>query len=232
MFLLGRQRNAEAVNRISEAMRLDPVSPSTLTYGAYIFFLTNDYARSRQQVDRALALDPQFPFAFYVQGHLCAAAGKLAGAISAYQKAVVSSGRTPKYLYFLAQTYVKSGAEGPGRATPGRTAEAVRDRLRAPGIHPEAFRSFALTSSPKRSSNPRPVFSERKAAAGPSARPSARATSGVVGSGWTSLPAARPRPDNPARRANSRLPEARSAPFRGPARAKRHRVGICPRRPR
>lgn len=58
---------------------------------------------------RALTLDANFPFALYVQGHLYAQAGRLDDAIAAFERAVVTSGRTAKYLYVLAETYVQAG---------------------------------------------------------------------------------------------------------------------------
>lgn len=109
MYLLGRNRNQEAIDHIVEAARLDPLSPATLTYAAYALFQTGSPARSQGYVKRALAFDPNFPFALYVQGHLYEAAGRLADAITAFQRAVISSGRTPKYLYALANVYLKAG---------------------------------------------------------------------------------------------------------------------------
>jgi TolB-like protein/DNA-binding winged helix-turn-helix (wHTH) protein/Tfp pilus assembly protein PilF len=109
MYLLGKHRNPEAIGHILEAVRLDPLSPSTLTYAAYTLYRTNDRTRSQEQVKRALTLDPNFPFALYVQGHLYEDDGRLADSITAFQKAVNSSGHTPKYLYALAKVCTKAG---------------------------------------------------------------------------------------------------------------------------
>jgi TolB-like protein/DNA-binding winged helix-turn-helix (wHTH) protein/Tfp pilus assembly protein PilF len=109
MYLLGRHRSQEAIAHVLEAVRLDPLSPATWTYAAYALIDTNDAARSQEHVKRALALDPNFPFALYVQGRLHEAAGKLTDSIAAFQRAVASSGRTPKYLYALAKVYIKAG---------------------------------------------------------------------------------------------------------------------------
>jgi TolB-like protein/DNA-binding winged helix-turn-helix (wHTH) protein/Tfp pilus assembly protein PilF len=112
MFLLGKHRAAEAGAHIAAAVELDPKTPSTLSYGAYVFLRTNNYGRAQRLVTQALTLDADFPFAHYVQGHLDTAAGRTNDAIVAFQKAVASSGRTPKYLYALAEAYVKAGRKG------------------------------------------------------------------------------------------------------------------------
>jgi TolB-like protein/DNA-binding winged helix-turn-helix (wHTH) protein/Tfp pilus assembly protein PilF len=109
MYLLGKHHNQDAIGHMVEAVRLDPLSPSTLTYAAYAFFQMNSIARSQEHAKRALALDPNFPFALYVEGHLYESAGKLTEAIASFQKAVTSSGRTPKYLYALAKVCLKAG---------------------------------------------------------------------------------------------------------------------------
>ena len=109
LYLLNRKRSAESISEISEAMRLDPLSPSTICYGAWILYSAERYRQSQETVKRALALDPNYPFALYIQGHLYTYNGKLDEAIAEFQKAVVSSGRTPKYLFTLANAYLRAG---------------------------------------------------------------------------------------------------------------------------
>jgi TolB-like protein/DNA-binding winged helix-turn-helix (wHTH) protein/Tfp pilus assembly protein PilF len=107
--LLRRKRNDEAIAQISEAARLDPQSPAANTYAAWVLYSAGRYNPSREWTQRALALDPNFPFALYVRGRLDTQAGKLTDAVADFQKAATSSGRTPKYLFMLANAYLKVG---------------------------------------------------------------------------------------------------------------------------
>jgi Tfp pilus assembly protein PilF len=109
MYLLGKERHAEAIDQIVEAVRLDPLSPGMHCYAAYVYFSAGKDPQSQQYVNRALALDPNSPFGLYVQGHLFADSGRLQDAIHAFERAVASSGRTPKYLFVLARTYIRAG---------------------------------------------------------------------------------------------------------------------------
>jgi TolB-like protein/DNA-binding winged helix-turn-helix (wHTH) protein/thioredoxin-like negative regulator of GroEL len=109
MYLLGHHRNPEAVAQIAEAVRLDPVSPSTHSYAGYIYYSTKDPKRAWPESRRALDLDPNYPFALYIQGHLYQDERKYDQAIAQFTKAVSSSGRTPKYLFALAGAYIAQG---------------------------------------------------------------------------------------------------------------------------
>jgi TolB-like protein/DNA-binding winged helix-turn-helix (wHTH) protein/Tfp pilus assembly protein PilF len=122
--LLRRKRNDEAITQISEAARLDPQSPAANTYAAWVLYSAGRYNPSREWTQRALALDPNFPFALYVRGRLDTQAGKLTDAIADFQKAVASSGRTPKYLFMLANAYLKVG----NRPEAASVLEELRDQ--------------------------------------------------------------------------------------------------------
>ncbi|HYL75308.1 MAG TPA: winged helix-turn-helix domain-containing protein [Bryobacteraceae bacterium] len=115
MYLLGRRRNPEAVAQIEQAVRLDPLSPSAHSYAGWIYYSAKDPKRAWAESQRALELDPNYPFALYIQGHLCQDERKYDRAIAQYTKAVTSSGRTPKYLYALAQAYLAQGKRDPAR---------------------------------------------------------------------------------------------------------------------
>jgi pentatricopeptide repeat protein len=83
-------------------------------------------------VARALSLDANFPFARYVAGRLLIRQGKLDDAIAEFDKAVASSGRAPKYLYMLADTYVKAGRKEEARKLLDELKEQSRTRYVAP----------------------------------------------------------------------------------------------------
>jgi TolB-like protein/DNA-binding winged helix-turn-helix (wHTH) protein/Tfp pilus assembly protein PilF len=139
LHLLGKHRTAEAAAHIAAAVELDPKTPSTLCYGAYVFLRANNYGRAQALVTRALTLDADFPFAHYVQGHLDNAAGRTNDAIVAFQKAVASSGRTPKYLYSLAEAYVKAGRKDQAE----RILVELREQSDKAFVPPEFIRQLA-----------------------------------------------------------------------------------------
>ena len=109
-----KQPNA-AIGQILEAARLDPLSVRTRCYFAWILFSAGRFREAQEQVTRALALDPNFPFALYIQGHLFEHDRRLEAAVVQFQKAVNSSGRTPKYLFTLADAYLQAGRKGDAR---------------------------------------------------------------------------------------------------------------------
>jgi pentatricopeptide repeat protein len=129
---LDSKRTKEAVAEVVEAARLDPVSSSAATYAAWIYYCAGRDPESREWVTRALSLDPNFPFALYVAGRLFVRQGKLDDAIAEFGKAVDSSGRAPKYLFMLADAYVKAGRRDQARKLLDELKEQSHTRYVAP----------------------------------------------------------------------------------------------------
>ena len=73
------------------------------------------FSEAQEQVTRALALDPNSPFGLYIQGHLFEQNHQLDAAITQFQKAADSSGRTAKYLFTLANAYLQAGRKADAR---------------------------------------------------------------------------------------------------------------------
>jgi TolB-like protein len=109
-----KQPNA-AIAQILEAARLDPLSVRTRCYVAWILLSAGRFREAQEQVTRALALDPNSPFGLYIQGRLFEHDHRLAAAVMQFQKAVNASGRTPKYLFTLADAYLQAGRKGDAR---------------------------------------------------------------------------------------------------------------------
>ena len=145
LYLLGKHRTGDAAAHIAAAVELDPRTPATLCFGAYVFWKANNYGRAHALVTRALTLDADFPFAHYVLGHLDIAAGRTNDAIAAFQKAVVSSGRTPKYLYSLAEAYVQAGQ----RDQAERILGELREQSERAFVPPEFIRQLADELKPR-----------------------------------------------------------------------------------
>lgn len=109
VYLMYHHRGDEASVQISEALHSDPISASIHSYAGWIFYSNKDYQRAWRETATAIKLDPNYPFALYIQGHLYEHEAKHAEAIGQYSKAVASSGRAPKYLYSLAGAYIAAG---------------------------------------------------------------------------------------------------------------------------
>ena len=84
-------------------------------------------------------LDPNFPFALYVSGNLYTQAGRLAEAVGEFQRAVVSSGRTPKYLFMLANAYLEMGK----RSEASKLLEELREQAKIGYVPPDYIGSLA-----------------------------------------------------------------------------------------
>jgi TolB-like protein/DNA-binding winged helix-turn-helix (wHTH) protein/Tfp pilus assembly protein PilF len=114
-YLLDQKQPAAAVLQTAEAVRLDPLSASMRCYHAWILFCAERFREAQEQVSQASAVDPNYPFALYIQGHLFLHDKKWDAAIAQFQRAVAASGRTPKYLNALAGAYLKAGRKGEAR---------------------------------------------------------------------------------------------------------------------
>jgi TolB-like protein/DNA-binding winged helix-turn-helix (wHTH) protein/Tfp pilus assembly protein PilF len=115
MYLLSVKRPDIAIAQILEAARLDPLSVRTRCYVAWSFYSVGQFSEAQEQVTRALALDPNSPFGLYIQGHLLERNHQLDAAITQFQKAVESSGRTAKYLFTLADAYRQANRKADAR---------------------------------------------------------------------------------------------------------------------
>lgn len=108
-WLIHVRRDDEAIAEMNEAVKLDPFSASQNTYLAWILYVDRRNRESLGQVKRALSIDPEYPFALYVMGHLDEADGHVSDALAHYEHAVTASGRTPKYLNQLAVACIRAG---------------------------------------------------------------------------------------------------------------------------
>jgi Tfp pilus assembly protein PilF len=114
-YLLDQKQPAAAARQTAEAVRLDPLSASMRCYHAWMLFCLDRFREAQEEVRRASAIDPNYPFALYIQGHLFLHDKKWDSAIAQFQKAVSTSGRTPKYLNALAVAYLKAGRKDEAR---------------------------------------------------------------------------------------------------------------------
>jgi TolB-like protein/DNA-binding winged helix-turn-helix (wHTH) protein/Tfp pilus assembly protein PilF len=109
LFLRTQKRFSEALSEAQKALELDPASPSTLVNAGRVFFAAHDDGAATRLFNKALIVHPSFPAALYFLAVQAEEHGKSEEAIALYQKAVISSGRTPKYLHSLGIAYANVG---------------------------------------------------------------------------------------------------------------------------
>lgn len=97
----------------------------------------NDFSSIESLLNRALAVDPKLGAAYLQLGILCFSQGRLAEAVSAYQKAIVTSPQLGEAHYRLAMAYKRQGEQAKAEQEirlheqiEKREAEAVERRRR------------------------------------------------------------------------------------------------------
>lgn len=105
---MGRQR--EAIEEISLARRLDPLSPNVKTAVGYVYYFARQYDQSIKECQEVLRQAPDFMVAHAVLGLAYEGKGNYANAITELQRAIELSGdRTSAYLGWLGHAYALSG---------------------------------------------------------------------------------------------------------------------------
>lgn len=92
-FLVARGRSADAVNEAQRAIVLDPLSSSAASTLALMLYYTRAYERALAEASRALQLDPGSPGVYFVIARIHAAAGAIAEARTANERALSLAGR-------------------------------------------------------------------------------------------------------------------------------------------
>ena len=98
------RRRDESIAEFKRAAELDPLSPFIALDTNFIFFNWRDYDRAIQQINKAIELDDNFWFAYWVRGWAEQEKGDVAAAVADYQKAD-SIGESPATRAYLATAY-------------------------------------------------------------------------------------------------------------------------------
>jgi TolB-like protein/Flp pilus assembly protein TadD len=112
--LVAQGRNAEALEEVRKAENLDPMSLIINTEVGRIFYLTRQYDRAIEALQRVIDLDPGFARAHARLGMVYAAKGNFSAAIKEYEAARALTGADP-YL---------DGLEGYAEAQSGNAGAA------------------------------------------------------------------------------------------------------------
>ncbi len=114
MCLLPLNRMEEAVREMERTIELDPLSPLMHTDFAWLLAFQRDYDRAMEEIETALALDPDFGPGFAIRGSIHYHAGRVEEGLASWQSAAEIWGRAA----------VAVGALGYGLALLGRRPEA------------------------------------------------------------------------------------------------------------
>ncbi len=119
--LLAFGRLAEAAAEIRAVLENDPLSAFARWWLAVMLFLAGDARSAVEEIDRLLAIEPQYPPAHMILGAVRLMLGDAAGAVAACEHAVECGGGAPWLQGWLGQAL----------ACAGRRAEAaaLRERL-------------------------------------------------------------------------------------------------------
>ena len=109
LFLALHERLDEALNEISTAYRLDPLSPSINTGMARIYHFRKEYTKSLLQINKTIEMEPDYAEAYFTRGMTYHAMNDYKNASASTEKALSLSGRRPVMLGMLAVAYEKQG---------------------------------------------------------------------------------------------------------------------------
>jgi tetratricopeptide (TPR) repeat protein len=109
MLLVVRGNTGQAMEQNRLALESDRLAPNANTQRAVLYCLSGDYAAARRQLQRALALAPEFQLALYYMGMLEAAEGRYDEAIAALQQAHRRSPGFPGVSAGLVYVYRRTG---------------------------------------------------------------------------------------------------------------------------
>ena len=113
-FLILNGRRAESIAQFKRAAELDPLSPFISLDSNFIYFFARDYDRAIEQINKAIALNDNFWFAYWVRGWAYQGKGDIAAAIADYEKAQ-SIGSSPVTQGFIANAYAVSDRRNEAR---------------------------------------------------------------------------------------------------------------------
>ena len=132
--LAPRARFAEALEHITTACDLDPLSPVMRTSEAMVHYFAGDHEAARDAARAAARLDQYFAMAEFFFGTIARDAGDTTAAVEAFTRAIALTGGTPEMIAGLAQTHARAGRIA--------EAESLRNQLAASAV--ERFVSPAL----------------------------------------------------------------------------------------
>jgi serine/threonine-protein kinase len=108
-YLAARYRLEEALEKITEANRLDPLSLTVNAGLGWVYFFSRDYERAIEQFERTLELDPEYVFLNWFVGQAYLMAGRMGDAVAAFRRGGAVSGGHPGMAAYLAYAHARAG---------------------------------------------------------------------------------------------------------------------------
>lgn len=115
LYLRGQKRFSEAVEEARRGLDLDNASPMANVCAGWAFLSAGRDKDASAVLQKALTLSPDYPSALYFLAKIDEQRGHRDQAVADLQRAVVSSGRTPKYLHALGMLYADVGKKNEAR---------------------------------------------------------------------------------------------------------------------
>jgi TolB-like protein/DNA-binding winged helix-turn-helix (wHTH) protein/Tfp pilus assembly protein PilF len=107
-YLLPMGRKAEAIVENEKAVKLDPLSLPINDFMAMTYMFAGDYAKSYEQFQHTIAMDPDFALAHYYFSFLLTVEGRYPEAIEEHEKGQLLTGSSPKEADIEANTMLKA----------------------------------------------------------------------------------------------------------------------------
>jgi serine/threonine-protein kinase len=106
-----RNNRQEAIAEARRVQELDPASISVTTKitTGWVFFFVHEHNQAVRQAQAALAIDPNYPQAYYVLGQVAIGQSRPADAVAPFEKAVALFPRDSVSLAYLASAHALAG---------------------------------------------------------------------------------------------------------------------------
>jgi tetratricopeptide (TPR) repeat protein len=145
---LARQNQfSQALDLLQQALDKDPQNGLAYSQQAKIFFSMRDANRSRQAIDRALAIQPYQPDFLYVAGIIAVSEGKPDEALAAFGKVTQVNPNEADAFFEIGKIYVQKGDS--------RAMQAFRKAVSLEPDNAEYMRYFmAAHPHPRRDATP------------------------------------------------------------------------------
>jgi eukaryotic-like serine/threonine-protein kinase len=110
--LVFMKRDAEAIQEVDRAVKIDPVSRYTLTHQGYILYLTRNYDQAIEQSQRRLEISPETPGPYHRIAMCFQAKGMYDEEVTALQKWMTLKGTKAADVAALGHAYKVAGIRG------------------------------------------------------------------------------------------------------------------------
>jgi serine/threonine protein kinase/TolB-like protein/Tfp pilus assembly protein PilF len=128
LWLGAHARFGEAIERMTFARRLDPLSLHLIQNLAWVLQMANRNQESVALLQEALRMDPNYQFARRRLGNAYVKLGRFGDALQEFEKVAALSGRTPTHLGLVAHALGKAGRRDEARALLDKLTTIARER--------------------------------------------------------------------------------------------------------